>query len=270
MEPHVWHENNLRYDEVSSKIPNTWSSIKIDNEDVNVHSNGERYEIDVAFWREIYSQSIRYVDGLLKELMKSVHDRSDRDTIFIVTSDHGENLYGETKMVGHSGSLSHGILNVPYAVLTVPGTQDSTTLNIEMGDQRFFSLLDLGDHVDSISKGQMSFEAQSTPKAELLGNGLDNWNLSETEHAYWNRIQRCVYKSDLKYNWDSMGTSKVQEIFRDEWREKYPDIQDSHIPKQLRDEFSRKITDIEDTLSSRPEEDEYEVPESRLSDLGYL
>ena len=66
--------------------------------------------------RHLYARSIRYMDDWLGEFA----DKLDRlgildDTLFVITSDHGENL-GEGNRFGHSFSLDDTLVRVPFVV----------------------------------------------------------------------------------------------------------------------------------------------------------
>ena len=69
---------------------------------------------------DAYDDSIRYVDDNIAQLMATLRDRGlDKNTLLIVTSDHGESL-GEHGLETHGGSLYWNLIHVPL-ILWWPG-----------------------------------------------------------------------------------------------------------------------------------------------------
>ena len=82
------------------------------------HSSDKRnltdHQIDLI--RDGYDDCIAYVDAQVGRLMADLERRGlTRDTIFVVTSDHGEQL-GEHKLFGHGRSLYVQELHVPLII----------------------------------------------------------------------------------------------------------------------------------------------------------
>lgn len=69
---------------------------------------------------DAYDDSIRYVDDNIAQLISTLHSRNlDKNTLLIITSDHGESL-GEHGLETHGGSLYWNLIHVPL-VLWWPG-----------------------------------------------------------------------------------------------------------------------------------------------------
>jgi choline-sulfatase len=72
---------------------------------------------EVAAVRRLYQGALYYVDSLLKETFDDLKRRGLwDDTLVVVTSDHGEELYEHNRYFHHSPSLYDGALRVPLLI----------------------------------------------------------------------------------------------------------------------------------------------------------
>lgn len=62
----------------------------------------------------LYDAQIRYIDSRIEELMNSIQEEHP-DTVFIITSDHGENL-GHYGMWGHQHGIWERLIRVPLII----------------------------------------------------------------------------------------------------------------------------------------------------------
>lgn len=70
----------------------------------------------LELWHNAYLAETRYVDDWIGRLQEVIEGSKRTDeTVVIVTSDHGENL-GENGEIGHSGSVSPSLVEVPLAI----------------------------------------------------------------------------------------------------------------------------------------------------------
>lgn len=67
----------------------------------------------------IYDTLIRYVDSQLGRTYDSILEETERDTVIVVTSDHGD-LLGEEGLLSHKVSLNDALINVPLAIHNGP------------------------------------------------------------------------------------------------------------------------------------------------------
>ena len=79
---------------------------------------GENVEAGIAHLRDLYDEECRFTDAMLGELFDALRD-SERETVLLVTSDHGEH-FGEHGLMTHANSLYEPLLRVPF-VLHGPG-----------------------------------------------------------------------------------------------------------------------------------------------------
>jgi len=81
------------------------------------HTNGSRplSKRDIARFRALHIGEIRSADQLLAKVLSKLEQLElDRDTLVIVTSDHGDQ-FGEQGHVGHGNSIHNKLLHVPLA-----------------------------------------------------------------------------------------------------------------------------------------------------------
>jgi arylsulfatase len=99
-----------------------------DQKDVNTN--------DLLFMRQSYNAEIAYVDSLLRELFAAAAEHSTRPTVFIVTSDHGEEFMDHGGL-GHGRTLELELIRVPLLIHGVPGEpparRPEVTRHIDIG-----------------------------------------------------------------------------------------------------------------------------------------
>lgn len=93
-----------------------------------------------------YDNAIRSLDARLRQLHQRLHAHGMlEDTVFIVTSDHGENL-GDHGLLDHHGSLHDSLLRVPL-VIYGKGVPQGVVCDDPIGTERLFGW------IQSISAG---------------------------------------------------------------------------------------------------------------------
>jgi arylsulfatase A-like enzyme len=83
---------------------------------------------EIGHLTELYDAEILYVDHLIQKIINDLKSRNIWDTtLFIVTSDHGENI-GDHNMMDHVFSLHETLVRIPliihYPPLFQPGSED--------------------------------------------------------------------------------------------------------------------------------------------------
>jgi arylsulfatase A-like enzyme len=76
-------------------------------------------EAELAALRDRYDGEIRYLDHRIRDVFTALGDRIDRDTVVLITSDHGEEFL-EHGDLGHNGNLYQVLVRVPL-MLRGPG-----------------------------------------------------------------------------------------------------------------------------------------------------
>lgn len=242
METHTPHRRSRFYDSSFTDAPRTWSSYDFDHWAATFKRlNGEDFtqsEVDNIRWfRELYAASIDYVDRTLSETIRDVRQQTDDETVFIVTSDHGENMFqaDDEDVWGHSSSLSEGLLRVPFVVIGGPDWVSDPP--------KLFSQIDMPEFVSSLL-GNGDWPERTCSRHELVGGGV---GLPDERREFFDRAIRAVWDGE-KVIWDSLGNGTSHDNL-------FPDS----INEMKDREMSRESeTDLDDTAKSR------------LEDLGYV
>ncbi|QRV13962.1 sulfatase-like hydrolase/transferase [Haloterrigena salifodinae] len=242
--------------------------------DVNVADGLGEYASDVERVRRLYAATVDYLDRVVTDLLDALAREDDRESILIVTADHGENLGYESDgyLMNHMSSLSEGLLHVPFDVVAT----DDSTLELAVDDTTrpvdvdgLASHADLGDAVRSLA-GEEPFDPfaleRERARAEIVGSGS---GIPEGgDESYWDRGQRVVYEGDRKYYRDQLGDEAVYDVSGPP--SKQVELPDETVPDGLFESaFGDWVTDEE-----RDGQDHAEAVDAasraRLEDLGYL
>lgn len=109
-----------------------------------------------------YHGAIRYMDDEIDRLLRTLEARGAlRNTIVIITSDHGE-LFGEHGLVGHGNGLYMDQLHVPLVILNAPGV----TAGQRIG--RLVSLRDLAATIVDLALGSRDGSIGGTSLRPLM------------------------------------------------------------------------------------------------------
>ena len=199
MEGHVPHTPVRGYDrQYYPDVPNGWSSDERDVWDLCESAPDE-------YWRrreQVYAAAIDYVDRKLTAYVERVEALTDRETVFVVTSDHGDNhgRPSEDGMANHVSSLSEALIHVPFEVVNPPA---EVATALERVRERPTSHLQLRSVVAALAGGEGlsgTAELRVVP-AELVGRAESSDPPSDEE--YFDRAQRCCIRGREKVAWDS-------------------------------------------------------------------
>lgn len=258
MEAHFPHRDLLQYS--STEVPNSWSSAQeFEPSVVNQSDSLEKYKRDIKYFRELYEESISYLDQVVASFIKSTQRKTDDETIFVITSDHGDNLgfESEDRLFGHGGSISEGLLHVPLEIIAPKAEQK------EIDD--FVSLADLPDIISSLrDKSSIYVPNHKYIAAERIGSSEQESN---------DVAMRCLFDTNTneKYVWDSDGNTSHYSLPTEE------DSTERKIDSESPPDIVTEIFDIEITEWREIEsgngtgiKDVPEHLEDQLEDLGYL
>jgi membrane-anchored protein YejM (alkaline phosphatase superfamily) len=239
-------------------VPASFHSGEFNDWDVNISDGLGDYEKQVQLVRELYAAEIDYLDRVLHNTIRTIRNQTERDTIFIITADHGENLGYETEdyLMNHVASLSEALLHVPFDIVG-PIEQESISGLTTHAD--FISI------VQAIKNGNdlNSFERE-TAKAEIIGSGSNFPD--EGDKTYWDRSQRVIYQNKQKYYCDKLGNEAVYDVSGEpSTQHLLPNIE---VPAEL---FNFHFVPwINKNSKVDPQTDMDNATQSRLEDLGYL
>lgn len=95
-----------------------------------VHSDDK--EPDEEALRKLYSAEIDYLDDQVGEMMSFIESEGLEDeTVFIVASDHGENL-GEDGMMGHFFTVNENLVHVPLIIRSPEMESETVEKQVEL------------------------------------------------------------------------------------------------------------------------------------------
>jgi arylsulfatase A-like enzyme len=217
---------------------------------------------ELASLRDRYDGEIRSVDSRLAEIFEALGDRLDRNTVLMVTADHGEEFL-EHGDLGHNGTLYRELLHVPL-LLRGPGVP---------GGGRIATLVGLVDVMPTL----LDFAGVPVPDAVEGISLRDLWQQGADPERHLDLVTGYPFDGEeflkvgvrtrnLKLIVDlRAGTREIYDLSRD------PDERRNLYGLHARGaELMRLIPGIP-VLSEAPP-DEAVPPEERqqLRDLGYL
>ena len=251
------------YDRAHHDAPNGWTSESVDW--ARAVAEDDRELIDR--YEGLYAASIDYLDRKVCELVDGVRAATDRETTFVITADHGDNLGTDADegLWGHvDSSLSEGLLHVPCVVLNAPGSE-------AIREDRYLSHLRLGDLLVGLANGEVPDVGEDRIAAERIGHSGKVHTLSEKSDEQ-NRMIRCVYEDERKRCWDSNGDRESYRLdpSRPCWQETIDEPVD--VPALEAEFFERDTESYYRRVRERADEGPAvdDVVSDRLRRLGYM
>ncbi|QCS41801.1 sulfatase-like hydrolase/transferase [Natrinema versiforme] len=274
MDAHGPHTPFRGLDDSIHGVSADFHSSSFRDSDVNVADGLGEYTAAVERVRRLYAATVDYLDRIVADLVAALGTGDDRESIVIVTADHGENLgyQSDGHLMNHMSSLSEALLHVPFDVIATGERDfdlatDATARPVDVDG--LSSHADLGDVLRSLaSEGPFdpfAFERERA-RAEIVGSGS---GIPEGgDESYWDRGQRVVYEGDRKYYRDQLGTEAVYDVSGPP--SKQVDRPDETVPDGLFESaFGDWVTDDDRDEGAFGEEVDA-ASRARLEDLGYL
>lgn len=252
------------YDRELHNASNTWDSAReIATWEINLEGPGEKHEDDIEKLRGLYAAAIKYLDRTVADLITDLQRDTDKETTIIVTADHGENLVypDDNYLFEHTGSLSEGLLHVPFYLVNPPGWYATS-------ESEYFSHLRIGKLIAGVTENEPVRPFEDRIGAEVIGgNHFPDGERSE----YWDRAIRCAYRDNQKFVWDSLGNSGKYILSKtDPCRQEELDT-DVDVPGWAISLFDGSITEAKHkAMRNQRSDDIDEVTERRLKELGYM
>jgi arylsulfatase A-like enzyme len=212
MDAHTPLRNLIQFDQSLHSVPNDWSSNEIDKWELN--KDGMATEEYTRNYRQLYAAAVEYLDRVISELIDDIQRATERETTFVIVSDHGHNLGydADDGLFHHTGSMTEGIMHTPCEIINPPAGYPETV-------SEYFSHLELSDLIVRLAHEE-PFDDELTAEripAETIGLlGADNttWGreFTDDEYAHWNRMIRCTYHDNTKTEWNSLGECLEYEL----------------------------------------------------------
>jgi arylsulfatase A-like enzyme len=114
LEPHLEYDPPREYAEPFLPTDSSYEAATAVSQDAWSNVAGELDLSDHQFelLRALYRGEIAYLDDRIGELREAITDATGRETVFVVTADHGENI-GEHELMDHQYALYETLLRVP-------------------------------------------------------------------------------------------------------------------------------------------------------------
>jgi len=215
--------------------------------------NGDIEEADFEASSKLYDAEIDFLDDQLGKLFEFFEEENlAEDTVFVVVSDHGENL-GEDDMFGHQFSVSEQIVSVPM-MIKAPGLEED-----EIKDQ-----IELRQLYSTI------------PKLAGLEEGKPNFGQKKALGGYQRpKLDLRTIPEDKVSEFDkrlSFVRGDGKKLIRSENDERSEDsIIELEAGEQIEmdEDFVKTIDNIDEAEEGNTDIEEEEVKE-RLEELGYM
>lgn len=235
--------------------PRGFNTLSYDDTAVNASEQLGEYEAEIETMRTLYRAEVDYLDRLVSDTVETIQRQTDRDTVFIVTADHGENLGYEADgyLLNHISSMSEALLHVPFDVISPRHARESIT--------DLTSHEALRDIVRTIRTGGGFFRhAQDVAYAEIVGAG--GAIPDDEDERYWDRGIRVAYAEGRKYVVDELGEQRVFDI--SEGASQETELLDVEFRDDLFERFGEWVE------GESGDEDISPAAADRLKDLGYV
>ncbi|ELY67469.1 sulfatase-like hydrolase/transferase [Natrinema versiforme] len=286
MDAHGPHTPFRGLDDSIHGVSADFHSSRFRDSDVNAADGLGEFGADIERVRRLYAATVDYLDRIVADLVTELAAGDDRDTVVIVTADHGENLGYESDghLMNHMSSLSEALLHVPFDIITTGDGDLDLAVDETRADEQgavpgdtsspvavdgLSSHTDLVDVIRSLA-GEDPFDPfafeRERARAEIVGSGS---GIPEGgDESYWDRGQRVVYEDDRKYYRDQLGTEAVYDVSGPP--SKQVERPDETVPNGLFESaFGDWVTDDDHDERAFGEEVDA-ASRARLEDLGYL
>jgi len=237
---------------------------------------------DFAILGGLYDGEVSYVDSRVGQLYEMLQrDGLLRNTILIITSDHGENL-GDHGLMSHAYCVYDTLVRVPL-IVHYPGTFPAGE---RVGEQvqtldLFPTLLTLAEVRDPAAWAQVQGESltgaarndrlvfSEYPEAEPAVSMITE-RYPEFDGSPYDRSLRAVRSATHKYIQGSDGRDELYDLTRDPGEEH--DVLSSHpqIAADLRGALGRWVGSFEHAPDAGESIEIDDDMRRRLEDLGYL
>lgn len=249
------HEPMENFLGLDSDVSYNWNSNHLEKETVRERPPEELSDY-LETYRELYAANVEYLDRKVSQLIETVQEKTAKETVFLVTADHGEELRFENEQdLGHM-DFSNGLLHVPFVVINAE-TKGKTDVT-----DGLTSLLDVPEIVTSIAEGGsvpgVSRERVPAERIGMMFYGDDD--------EYWQRGARTVYENDYRYEWDTVGNARRIDVMESADGA----YSTQRIPQEIKDRFDAPLTDyVRKSKASSQTGNVSKETMSHLEDLGY-
>ncbi len=237
---------------------------------------------DFEVLRALYRAEITYLEEKIEEIVDLLKAEGEwEDTLFIVTSDHGENI-GDHGLMDHQYALYDTLLHVPLFIHGGPFEGNEVDDLVQLHDlpPTILDMLDIDApsarkqfqgisfHPDSDETREYAIAEYMAPQPSMDALKKRVGNLPESVYTY-DRSLRAIRTDQYKYIRGSDGSQELYDFHADpnettDLTDTRPDLADSldAMLDDWLDSFEQAEMDSKTTMS--------EDTKARLEDLGYL
>jgi len=242
---------------------------------VDLHENARRYIADglplsQAEWDAVgamYDAEIAYTDEMIGDLVDAIDSLTDRETVFVITADHGE-LLGERDLFGHVAEVVDPLVHVPAVARNFPSTDGEaivqhadlmhTLLAVAGAPTDRFGGVDLRD-----THREFAVSQEVVPDYASFEEPDGTFDASGRPIGEIDALRTAAFKL-VSHD----GGTRLYEL-----PDETTDVADSHpeLVAELRGTLDEWRRTHGRPVTSKPTEDEYdERTRERLARLGYL
>jgi arylsulfatase A-like enzyme len=287
MEPHIRYEAPGHYYTLHLPTGTDHRRIRRVNQEPGRYLAGcaAMSEEDFAILRGLYDGEISYVDSRIGQLYHWLQEAGLlRNTLLIITSDHGENL-GEHQLMSHSYCLYDTLLRVPLiicaptdfdsgqrisqqvqtldlfpTILSMAGVRDGDVWSQVQGQSLFPA--DVRGQTERVAIAEYLEPQPSLPALRRRFPGFDG--------AQYDRVLRTVRTLDAKYIWGSDGKDEFYDLHKDPREEHNLIATETASASQFRSLLEAWLGSFKHAASGRENVELDDLTIKRLEELGYL
>lgn len=180
-------------------------------------------DASLELMRALYDASIAEVDHHFGRLLRSLEDAGQlKNTVVIVTSDHGEHL-GEQHMLDHQYSVQQAVLHVPLLVRApagvdgfAPGRSSDPVSTLDV----FPTVLAIAGIESAPTKFAKRLDQSSPARVRIaedpMGSPLGTRHISRAHPGFdtepWEQKQQAWVEDGTKFLWRSKGRSSLYDL----------------------------------------------------------
>jgi arylsulfatase A-like enzyme len=286
MEPHLPYEPPMGYAQKYIRDGITEEEIKKYSPNIydikTLVKKRERGPKELEVINSLYDGEINYLDEKIGELFHQFKDLNLADeTLFIITSDHGENL-GEHGLVGHAYGLYETLLKVPlilrYPKYFKPGLEVENKIQTT---DIFYTILDMVSIKRSPSQLKMarslSLRLKEGHFEEIMisehdrPNHVLRWARKEAFHAeYVDKDLTSISMNGYKYIFSTRGEEELYDLKADPYESHNLISEKREIAAELKSRLGEIYkTDRARAAGGKKIQMDKET-ESKLRSLGYI
>jgi len=161
------------FDSVASRngyTPNEAFAIALDHNQNFLEHSAHGCDIpadDLQLLRELHHASVRYVESQIQVLYEEIQ-AMDRDTIVVITGDHGE-LFGEDNMLAHRLSTHSAVSHVPLLVAGPTEVVEHESERVQHIDVVSTLLAEQGAETDSLQGVDLRNDSRDVSVVQRAG-----------------------------------------------------------------------------------------------------